>query len=84
MMCDRSEQKDFMEVQVHRIEIDKWCQGERQHSDPGDDFIIDWVYENAKTFRDEWTISLCKTCALQRECGYYALSACDVYNGVGS
>ena len=70
---------EFMKVQVHRIEIDKWCQGERQHSDPGDGFIIDWVYTNAKSFRDEWQNSLCKHCINHRECGYYALCSCDNY-----
>lgn len=68
---------DFMDAQVHRIEVDKWCRGEQQHSDPGDVFVMDWVYENAKSFRDDWQISLCKDCVKHRECGYYALSACD-------
>jgi len=70
-------QIDFMEAQVRRIEVDKWCQGERQHSDPGEDFVIDWVYANAKKFRDEWQHSLCQHCIRHRECGYYALSACN-------
>ncbi len=83
-MCDQDKQKDFMEAQVHRIEIDKWCQGERQESDPGDEFILDWVYDNAKDFRDDWQISLCQSCASLRDCGYYALSACENFIGVGS
>jgi len=72
-------QKNFMDAQVHRIEVDKWCQGELQHSDPGEDFIIDWVYTNAKLFRDEWQKSLCQTCVYHRDCGYLALSECDNY-----
>ncbi len=74
-----------MNAQVHRIDVDKWCQGERQHSDPGNEFVMDWVYDNAKKFRDEWNISICKMCSTHRECGYYALSACENYNNrIGS
>lgn len=73
------DQKDFMEAQIHRIEIDKWVQGERQHSDPGNRFVMDWVYENAKEFRDDWNMSVCKTCSFHRECGYYAKSECERY-----
>ena len=71
------DEKDFMEAQIHRIEIDKWVQGEVQHSDPGEEFVLDWVYQNAKVFRDSWQISLCKDCDNLRNCGHYALSACD-------
>ena len=77
------DQKDFMEAQVHRIEIDKWVQGERQHSDPGEVFIVDWVYGNAKKFRYEWQCSCCQDCHSHRECGYNALSACDYYKRMG-
>ena len=73
------EQKEFMDVQIHKIEIDKWVQGEIQDSDPGDEFVQDWVYENAKHFRDDWNISLCKDCSLHRDCGWHVLSACDQY-----
>jgi len=74
---------DFMEAQVHRIEVDKWVQGERQHSDPGNDYVIDWVYNNAKWFRDCWQTSLCKDCNNLRCCGYNALSACDGFDRKG-
>ena len=75
-MC---EQKEFMEAQVHRIEVDKWCQGEMQHSDPGEEFVLDWVYHNAKIFRDDWNNSVCQNCSRLRDCGYLVLSACSGY-----
>ena len=78
-MC---KQKEFMKTQVHRIEIDKWCQGERQLSDPGEVYIMDWVYCNAKNFRDDWNMSVCKGCSNLRQCGYNVLSACDGYEEV--
>ncbi len=71
------DEHDFMEAQIHRIEVDKWEQGVFQHSDPGEDYVLDWVYHNAKEFRDGWQISLCKDCGNLRECGHNALSACD-------
>ena len=72
-MCN---QREYMEAQIHRIEVDKWCQSERQCSDPGDDFIIDWVHINAVQFREDWDQSLCKDCLRLRQCGYNVLSAC--------
>ena len=74
------EYDDFMDAQIHRIEIAKWVQGERQHSDPGNEFVLDWVYHNAKKFRDDWHISLCKDCDNHRDCGWHAISACDGYS----
>ena len=79
-MC---EQKDFMKAQVHRIEIDKWCQGERQHSDPGEEYVMDWVYNNAKRFRNDWDGSACQTCSNHRQCGWKALYVCDLYDEMG-
>jgi hypothetical protein len=75
-MCN---EKEFMCVQVHRIDVDKWCQGVRQNSDPGEVYIIDWVYSNAKKFRDDWNNSICQGCSNHRDCGYLALSACENY-----
>jgi len=73
------DEHDFMEAQIHKIEVEKWEQGVRQYSDPGDGFVLDWIYCNAKQFRDSWEISLCKDCSNIRCCGHYALSACDKF-----
>ena len=76
----RYDEHEFMEVQIHKIQVDKWTQGERQCCDPGDTFIMDWIYCNASTFRDSWQVSLCKDCLNVRECGYYSLSACNNFH----
>ena len=81
MSNTRYDEHEFMEVQVHKIQVDKWTQGERQLSDPGEQYIFDWIYRNAKQFRDSWQIALCKDCSYVRECGYYSLSACDKFYG---
>jgi hypothetical protein len=73
-MCKETE---FMKAQVHRIDVDKWCQGVNNHYDPGEVYIIDWVYSNAKKFRDDWNNCLCKNCSNLRECGHMALSVCE-------
>ena len=76
MMCNEYE---FMKVQVHKIDIDKWCQGVQINSDPGEKYVVDWVYSNTKKFRDDWDNSVCKNCPNHRDCGYLALSACENY-----
>ena len=76
-MCNEYE---FMKAQVHRIDVDKWCQGVNTHCDPGEVYIIDWVYCNAKKFRDDWNNSVCKSCSNLRNCGHMALSACGGFS----
>lgn len=73
----------FIEAEIRRIEVEKWIQGVNQHSDPGDDFIIEWVNNNAEYFRRAWGQSLCKTCRNHSTCGYKVVSACDDYEQTG-
>ena len=73
------EQEKFMRAQIKKIENDKWFEGEYINRDPGDDFIVDWIYHNAKMFRYSWDISLCKSCSNCRDCGFNAVSACETY-----
>lgn len=76
-MCN---EYDFMKVQVHKINVDKWCQGVVINSDPGDVYVTDWVCNNAQKFRDDWNNSVCQNCSNLNNCGYLTLSACDHYN----
>ncbi len=78
-MCFNAE-RDFMETQVRRIDVDKWEQGVNQDSDPGEKFIMNWVICNAKNFRDDWNESACRTCETRRQCGYRVLTQCEFYN----
>ena len=73
-------QKDYIFVEIRRIEIDKWCQGERQCSDPGHEFVKEWVKINAENFRTAWDDSLCQNCENMFDCGHNVVSACDDYN----
>jgi hypothetical protein len=71
--------KLFLNVEIKKIEIDKWDEGVRRHNDPGNDFVLEWVERNAKQFRYQWDISVCKCCEKCYACGYNLLSACDGY-----
>lgn len=46
--------KDFMDAQTDAIEVAKWLWGEKIGRDPGDEFVIKWIKENAEDFRKNW------------------------------
>lgn len=74
IMCKESE---FMKAQIHKIEVDKWCRGVDTHQDPGEVYVINWVYNNAEKFRNDWNSSVCPNCSNYDDCGYLVLSSCD-------
>lgn len=45
--------KEFMRLQVKEIELQKWLQGERQGSDPGEEFVREWIQNSAAAFREK-------------------------------
>lgn len=79
MVKDLDNYEKFKKIQIERIEKEKWIEGEATSSDLGDLFIMDWIYNNAKMFRDQWNNSLCKNCLNCFICGYNVISACDIY-----
>lgn len=48
------DQKTFCLHQKQLIERAKWQQGTREGKDPGHDFVIKWVEENASRYREEY------------------------------
>ena len=72
--------KRFIEAQKHRIEFEKWIEGERQNRDPGDEYILDWILKNAPDFRKQWEESDCSECIKWRECGYLVKKECDEFD----
>ena len=72
----------FMEVQIHKINVDKWCEGEKIHRDPGRDYIFSWIKINGQRFRILYETSLCKTCVNWKRCGYLVLQKCNDYGEV--
>lgn len=48
------EHREFMLAQKEAIEVAKWLLGEKIGHDPGDEFVIEWIKENAAKFRRDW------------------------------
>lgn len=48
------EHREFMLAQKEAIEVAKWLLGEKIGRDPGDEFVIEWIKENAEEFRRDW------------------------------
>jgi hypothetical protein len=69
----------YMSVQMHCIDEAKWFQGEYIKSDPGQQFVLNWIQENSITFRHLWDDSCCKNCYHWKNCGQKVISACDNY-----
>ena len=45
----------FLQKQKEKIDKDKWVEGERICRDPGQEFVLDWIKNNAKKFRKDFT-----------------------------
>ena len=50
---DLMNEEEFMKLQIEEIEREKWLQGERQGSDPGNEFVRQWILKHAKEFREK-------------------------------
>jgi len=69
----------FIKVQIRKISIDKWCEGCRINSDPGQAYILEWISKNAQRFRENWEQSCCKECYNWQLCGHEVRTFCDSF-----
>ena len=69
----------FVLMEYNRINIDKWIEGEKNNKDPGQEFVMTWISENALDFRKRWEQSKCRTCINCLDCGHNVLSAGDQF-----
>jgi hypothetical protein len=69
----------FLEVERQKIDLDKYYEGERQHCDPGQEYIVDWINRNAANWREEWNESTCKDCQHWKVCGHLVRKECREY-----
>jgi len=76
---ENSNQIRFMRAQRKRIEVDKWIEGCRIQNDPGQRFILNWIFLYAGQFRNAWQNSLCRSCELYELCGHQVRTTCDEY-----
>lgn len=67
----------FLQVEIHKIDEDKYFQGIKQHSDPGNSFVSQWIQNNAASFREKWNLSKCKNCKFWKICGHLLKQNCD-------
>jgi len=71
--------QEYLKIQKQKIEIDKWNEGCRRNTDPGQEYIIEWIEANAGWFREAWEGSLCKACRKILICGIELRNQCDIY-----
>ena len=71
--------KKYLRAQWKKIEIDKWCEGYNLNRDPGQEYILQWIFQNGTWFRQAWENSLCKSCAFPQECGHELQQECNKY-----
>jgi hypothetical protein len=69
----------YMLAQKKKIELEKWYEGCKMDHDPGESFIINWIFTNANQFREAWEQSLCKKCCLVEECGFEVRDVCNKF-----
>ena len=67
----------FLKSEMKKIDEDKWYEGERIFRDPGQEYIVNWINQNAKSWRSEWDNSACQHCASWKECGHKLKKACE-------
>jgi hypothetical protein len=69
----------FLHSEMKKIDIDKWHEGERINNDPGQPYIVEWIGEHAKEFREQWDGSICRFCKNWKECGYKVKKNCEKF-----
>jgi len=69
----------FITVQRKRIDEEKWHQGCNIKKDPGQEFILEWIDNNAAEYRQAWNASKCKSCIHWQHCGYRVRIKCNSY-----
>jgi len=78
-MTKISKEKMFILCEIMRLDIDKWLEGCNRDEDPGEEFIREWISQNAAKYREAWESSKCSTCASWESCGWRALISCSYY-----
>lgn len=66
----------FLQVEIRKIDEDKWYEGTRRNCDPGNEFILDWIKRNGSNWRIEWDLSKCQHCNFWRVCGHLVKQDC--------
>ena len=74
---DNEEFMAFVHAECDCISKDKWIEGIKIHSDPGNGYVLKWVSDNSQEFRDKWNASSCRLCVSAFDCGHYLRISCS-------
>lgn len=69
----------FLDVEMRKIDEDKFFEGCRRQCDPGSAFVIDWIKRNAESWRNEWNHSKCQHCNHWKVCGHLVKEECESF-----
>lgn len=67
----------YITAQINKIDLEKWLEGCKCGYDPGQEYVLAWIRNRGKEFRDEWECSTCKKC--QKTCRYLTKSNCSEF-----
>lgn len=71
--------KRYLRIQIKKIEVDKWCEGCRIRNDPGRQYVMSWIDQNAPVFREQYKLSKCKQCVHWQKCGHKLMQECETF-----
>lgn len=67
----------FMRIQCKYFDDAKFFEGINRKSDPGEEFIINFIQTSASKLRKDWNSSCCKHCNRWFECGHLLKKECN-------
>jgi len=71
--------KKFLHFEKAKIDKDKWYEGIQISADPGEEYVLKWIKDNACGFRKRYDRSKCKTCKKWYRCGELVIESCFDY-----
>jgi len=77
---ENDEIKKSLYIQMKTIDQSKWFQGENIKQDPGQEFIINWIKNNAEEWRNKYNKCICKNCECWKECGEKLKTDCQNFS----
>jgi hypothetical protein len=72
-----TEFKKFIDAETQAIEVAKWIEGEKIQRDPGKSFVVQWIQQYAKDFKEMWDKSCCKSC--KNKCKHNNTTDCNSF-----
>ena len=74
--------ENFLKAQIKYFEEDKWFEGEKRNSDPGEQYLNEKIIKEAENFRYRWEYSKCKECSIGHKCGNLLKTRCSEFRPI--